>query len=94
MTKVFAIRDVKADGYSALHVAPSVGVSVRNFSDVVNNRESSMNRYPEDFQLYELGEWDQTSGLIVCHSVPKYIMSATECKTRTPEMPILAGEVK
>jgi len=77
MLKVFAVRDVKADAYSALVVLPTRGLAMRGFIDAVQQK-GPLSQYPEDHSLYELGEFDESAGTITGYAVPVYIMSAVE----------------
>lgn len=61
---VCAVRDKQAGVFGQPFCVPAVGLAVRGFSDQVNRRESDnpLNRHPEDFELYRLGSYDDTTG--------------------------------
>lgn len=77
MLKVYAVRDVKADAYSALVVLPTRGLAMRGFMDACCQK-GPLSQYPEDHSLYELGEFDEVSGTISGYQTPQYVMSAVE----------------
>lgn len=60
-----AIRDRAANVYGLPTFVPSLGQAVRSFSDEINRvgENNILNRHPEDFDLYELGVYDDNSGL-------------------------------
>jgi hypothetical protein len=79
MLKVFAIRDVKADAYDdLLIVCPTQGIAKRSFVDAVAAPKSRLARYAADFTLYEIGQFDPTSGCLIGHKVPVFVMSAAD----------------
>ena len=78
MQRVFAVRDVKADAFETLIVLPTRGLALRGFVNAAAQPDSPLNKYPADFMLYELGEYDPNTGSINGHSTPIFISSATE----------------
>lgn len=72
--KVLAIRDRAVDGYMRPMFVPSVGAAVRLFTDALNDnsKESAIAQHPEDYDLYELGEFDDGSGMFTT-GVPRQV---------------------
>lgn len=62
--KVLAIRDRAIDAYGQPFYSASVGGAVRSFSDEINNNRegNQLNKHPEDFDLFLLGEFDDNTG--------------------------------
>lgn len=57
---ICSVRDSKADVFGVPFFMASRGHAIRSFSDEVN-REAADNiyyRHPDDFELFELGEFD------------------------------------
>lgn len=82
--KVYCVLDAKAGYFGQPLFAQSEGAAVRSFSDAVNNEKSGdWFRHPEDFQLFEIGEYDDATGEIV-GKVPKVILSAMS--VRIPDL--------
>ena len=73
--KVVVIRDIKADLWFNPLVVTSVGGAVRSFGDeCVNKRENNpLADHPEDYELYELGDWNEQQGSFTLHEKPKQI---------------------
>lgn len=68
--KVFAIFDVKLGRYAPPFIAQTAGQAERDFKGLVQNRESIIAKNPEDFRLFELGEYNDQTGLIENHPNP------------------------
>lgn len=68
--KVVAVRDRAVDAFNQPFFVPSIGQANRLFADEVNRKDDKnmLNTHPEDFDLYELGEFDSGSGEFVCFS--------------------------
>lgn len=65
LTKIFCVYDSKALCYGVPFFLPSVGAAVRAFSDLANDRNTTVNRHPGDFVLYNVGSFDDSSGIFV-----------------------------
>jgi len=62
--KVFSIRDRAADLYGRPFYSNTVGSAIRSFSDEINrvSQDNQLNQHPDDFDLYYLGEFDDSNG--------------------------------
>lgn len=62
--KVLAIRDRAIDSYGQPFFSASVGGAVRSFSDELNRvaENNQLNKHPDDFDLFLLGEFDDQTG--------------------------------
>lgn len=65
LTKICAVRDRAIDAFGQPMFVVAVGQAVRGFRDEVNNKQSAIGMHPEDYDLYEIGEYDDASGMIV-----------------------------
>jgi len=61
---VFAIKDIRADEFNTPFFQPTHAHAVRVFKMEVNRQDSQnlINLYPEDFELWYLGEFRQADG--------------------------------
>lgn len=60
---IVGIFDRKAQAFIEMTSTPSIGVAARQFTEAVNKpSESPIYKWPEDFELYELGDWDTETG--------------------------------
>lgn len=60
--KAFAIYDGKGLCYGVPFFMSQNGQAVRGFSDLVNDPQTSINRHPGDYVLYQIGEFDDSDG--------------------------------
>lgn len=60
---VVAIKDRAVDAFMLPQFVAHVGAAVRGFSDAVNNKDSQFHGHPEDYDLFELGHFEDTTGL-------------------------------
>jgi len=62
---------------------PSTGIAIRSFSDEINRvaEDNQMYNHSDDFDLYELGEFDDNTGLFSLHEQPKLLTLGKQVKT-------------
>jgi len=60
----YSILDTKSKVYNQPHFLINDAVAIRQFQMVVNDKESIISKYPEDFRLYRVGEFNLTNGKI------------------------------
>lgn len=63
--KVFAIWDAKAKLFGFPFCLINEGVAVRMFTEIVNDKKSQESKYPTDYALYVIGEYDQATGEVL-----------------------------
>lgn len=68
--KVFAVRDNTAELYNLPYYAPTTGSGKRLFSDTVNDKTSMLAKHPDDFELFELGEYDDVHAEFISNGSP------------------------
>lgn len=64
---MIAVRDSAAAAFNTPFCAPSTGLAIRSFRDEVNRKADGnlMNTHPEDFELYQVGEYDEDTGTVI-----------------------------
>lgn len=79
---VCSIRDSAADAYGRPFFLPSVGVAIRSFIDEVNrpSEDNQIYQHPEDFDLFELGSFNDADGRFELHDVPKQLALGRQVK--------------
>nr|QJB18943.1 MAG: nonstructural protein [Microvirus sp.] len=80
-----SVKDRAADAFGRPMFVPSTGVAIRSFSDEVNrsDSENQLFNHPDDFDLYEFGEFDDNSGIFSLHEQPKLLTLGKQVKTTT-----------
>lgn len=64
-TKVFSVYDTKAACFGTPFFAVSKGVAIRMFTELANDKRSSVSKYPTDFTLWEIGEFEDIKGTLI-----------------------------
>lgn len=82
--KAVTVLDHVANVFSQPHFVQSLGVAHRSFTDVVNGRagESPLALHPEDYSLYELGEFDDQAGALVPLETPRLLAKGLDVKVQ------------
>jgi hypothetical protein len=90
--KIFAAYDLKANAYMSPFVMPTAGMAIRAFEQLCRDPKTQFNQNPEDFILYELGEWDPAKGKGDWHPQCLELTRADQVLAEThPEAPKLKG---
>lgn len=79
MQGMYCLWDAKAESFGMPFFADNDNLARRIFGDSVVKSGTVLNDHPEDFFLYKVGQWDQTSGS-VDGVKPVSIASATDFK--------------
>lgn len=57
-----SVRDLKAGLYNAPVAYPTPAAAVRDFIDLLSDKGSVLNKHPEDYELRQIGSFDEGSG--------------------------------
>lgn len=77
--RIYSIYDKKAVAYTNPFYYHQKGQAIRGFEDAVNDLQSPLNKHPEDFQLFQIGEWNDTTGVITPLQNPVHVEDALNC---------------
>lgn len=93
---VVSIKDLGSQLFSRPQFVPAVGVALRSFMDEVNRVPSpqmpnDLYSHSDDFELYELATFDDTTGDFTPHERPKLIAQAKQFKQAAPGAPALVA---
>ena len=76
---IFTVFDSKAAAYLQPFYAHTKGVAIRQFSDAINGDPNhNFARHPEDFTLFDLGEYDDNTAKFFILPTPEAIGVAVE----------------
>ena len=77
---VFSIYDAKT-GFGPIYTQHTKGEAERQFLNTLNEESNSnFYKHPEDFDLYQVGEWDYEEGKLLDMSTNVKIISGLQCK--------------
>lgn len=80
---ITAVKDIKSEIFLQPQFQRSMADAMRNWEIVANEGDSLVSRFPNDFVLYQLGEYTE-DGTVLALPKPKSLASAAEMK-RKPE---------
>ena len=75
---VCAVKDRAVDAYNRPLYVPTVGVAIRSFTDECNKKDSELHIHPEDYDLYEIGSWDDQTAIYSALEAPRVIARAQD----------------
>lgn len=70
LLKVFAVRDTKVEAYLPPFTMRSKGEAIRGFADAVIDKSGAIGKYPSDFVLFYLGEFDDQTASFAFELAP------------------------
>lgn len=95
---IFSVYDSKVQSYANPFYANHRGEALRGLEEVANDKTHNIGKYPADFTLFELGNFDSDTGKFVLHSTPislgvaiEYVKSHDVSSIRTLENPSVAN---
>lgn len=82
--KVFSLYDIKAKVFQTPFFMQNQGTALRAFSDLVNDERSFVNKHPEDYQLYHVGDFDDEKALFTNKTPVDLVATASEFLKQKP----------
>lgn len=80
--KAYSIRDQKGEIFNPPFYKKTHGEAERDFHQLVKDDKSMPGQYPEDYDLYYLGIYDDQTGLFKSLDTPQHIIKAIQVKNR------------
>lgn len=74
--KVFAIYDSKATAYLQPFFMRSAGEAIRAFENTAIDPNSMFNKNPEDYSLFQIGEFDESEGTLIDEETKVHLANA------------------
>lgn len=69
--QAFSIRDKIANLFMPPFYMPNRGMAVRAFGEDCKNPQANFHKFPDDFELYHIGAYDEESGTLYSLPVAK-----------------------
>lgn len=76
--KIYCVYDCKVEAFGTPFFFKTKGDALRGFSEVSNDIKTQIGKYPADFTLFEMGDYDESKGKFVIYSTPTSIACAIE----------------
>lgn len=76
--RMYSIHDSKAEAYLSPIYFKTKGEALRAFETSCKDTDSNFYKYPSDFTMVELGEFDESTATIISHDKPLILANASE----------------
>lgn len=78
MLNIYTIRDKKVGTYFPPTYNAHLASLQRALQEVCNDPQHNFHKHASDFELYELGKFDENTGEILAHEKPLFLQNLTE----------------
>lgn len=78
--KAYSIRDSKGEVFNVPFFKRSHGEAERDFTTLVNDPQSQVSKFPEDYDLWYLGVYDDLTGKFSAEASPQHVVKAVTVK--------------
>lgn len=86
---VFAIKDHKNQTFGNPFMMPTSVDAMRQFEIVASDSRSIIAQYPNDFDLFEVGSFDNESGRLYSGELPKLIQKSATFGSNPDSSPFM-----
>ncbi|QXP08260.1 MAG: nonstructural protein [Arizlama microvirus] len=76
--QIFSVYDSKTKVYGQPNFLLNKGTALRAWQEAANDKQSNIGKYPADFTMFNIGEWDDETGTLTMHMVKENLGSALE----------------
>ena len=76
--KIFTVFDSGISAYMRPFFDVARGSALRSFADIVQDKTSAIGKHPQDFTLFEIGEYDDSTAKITTYDAPVSLGVAIE----------------
>lgn len=83
--RIFTVYDAAAGAYLQPFYSKTKALAIRSFQEAANDPKHQFSQYPADYTLFEIGEFDDNSGLFKSLEQRVNLGSALEHKTQAQE---------
>lgn len=76
--RAFSIYDAKGEIFNTPFFKKTIGEAERDFATLCKDEKSMPGKYPDDFDLYEVGRYDDCTGKFVALETPRHLIKAVQ----------------
>lgn len=82
MQVIVSLKDTATQAFGTPFFVHAPAQAVRSLRDAVNDKDSKSDiaRHPEDFELYDIGEFDELTGQITARNSPLFVCRAKDLR--------------
>lgn len=81
---VFAVYDSKSSVYMRPFISPTYGEGLRAIEEGCNDQKSYFFKFANDFELFDLGRWDDSNAVFAAHTSPVSLGRLTQYIRKHP----------
>lgn len=81
ISKVFTVYDGKAEAYLPSFNFNTIGQALRALADTVQQPDHPFAQHPEDYTIFEIATWDDSTGIFLMHESKIALGNALELKS-------------
>lgn len=74
--QMYSIYDSKAEIFHPPYFNKTHGEAERTFGQIVNDEKTQIGQFPEDYDLYHVGEYNDGTGQFTLPDSPKHMLKA------------------
>lgn len=90
---ILSIFDEAIGAYSPPFYARSVAEGIRNFSDIVQDKNSHISKHAADYTLFAIGVFHDHDGKIEQQAMHKKLITGLECRALSSDETTLNDEI-
>lgn len=91
--KIYCVYDSKVESFGTPFFFKTKGEALRGFTEIANDGKTQIGRYPADFTLFEVGDYDERSCKFDLYNTPISVVIAIELVNKAEALsPLSANE--
>lgn len=79
--ELYSLKDIKASTFGNPLIFVNRAVAIRSLAEAAQQPDSMLCKHPYDFQLFYIGEFDATSGVLSRPDTPDFVITVGDLKT-------------
>ena len=92
--RVYTIYDSKAEVYMPPFMFGTKGEAIRAVTTTVNDGQSALSQFPEDYTLFEIGTWSDEDAVYRMHEAKESLGCVVEYKKEPVEQMSMLKEAR
>ena len=80
MKEIYTIKDNKANMFNVPFYSIHKNDAVRSFTRAASDPQTNLNQFPNDFDLYYLGTFDEETSKFNLMETPQFTIAAAACQ--------------
>lgn len=78
--RMYSVRDSKGEIFNVPFFKKTHGEAERDFHMLANDEKGLVSKFPDDYDLYFIGSYDDQSGKVEALDTPQHILKAVQAR--------------